>query len=128
MHLAFEKLPPKIPVSLYSERVAHNSRFTKKRHLQLYLKCLFWVRVDSQFSMIFDLVTKRISHLILARNEQDEQTGEWIVDEEQTLKKKCDFVISAFGSALYSDNIKSALAGVNINRYLFDPCTFFAPK
>ena len=74
------------------------------------------MRVDSQFNVVFDLVTKRISHLILARNEQDEQTGEWIVDEEQTLKKKCDFVISAFGSALYSDNIKSALAGVNINR------------
>ena len=41
----------------------------------------------------------RISHLVLARTEQTDD-GQWITDEEETLKKKCDFIISAFGSAL----------------------------
>ena len=47
----------------------------------------------------------RISHLVLARNEQDDE-GNWFEDEEQTMKKKCDFIISAFGSGLYSQDLK----------------------
>lgn len=71
----------------------------------------------SPHELIINPATKRISHLILARNEQDEGTGEWIVDPDQTMKKRCDFVISAFGSALYSEDIKSALPGVKLNRW-----------
>jgi dihydropyrimidine dehydrogenase (NADP+) len=41
----------------------------------------------------------RISHIILARNEQDDD-GNWNVDEDQTMRKKCDFIISAFGSGM----------------------------
>jgi hypothetical protein len=70
----------------------------------------------SPHDVVINPATKRISHLVLARNEQDDTTGEWSIDEEQTLKKKCDFVISAFGSALYSEDIKTALEGVKMNR------------
>jgi hypothetical protein len=70
----------------------------------------------SPHDVVINPTTKRISHLVLARNEQDDTTGEWSIDEEQTLKKKCDFVISAFGSALYSEDIKTALEGVKMNR------------
>ena len=31
--------------------------------------------------------TGRVSHLVLARTEQDEDTGEWKIDEEEILKK-----------------------------------------
>ena len=31
--------------------------------------------------------TGRVSHLVLARTEQDENTGEWKIDEDETLKK-----------------------------------------
>ena len=30
---------------------------------------------------------RRVSHLVLARTEQDEDTGEWKIDEDETLKK-----------------------------------------
>ena len=55
----------------------------------------------------------RITHLVLARNEQSDD-GKWTIDTEQTMKKKCDFVISAFGSGLYSKDIKHALAPVKL--------------
>ena len=42
---------------------------------------------------------------VLARSEQNDD-GTWFEDPEQTLKKKCDFIISAFGSTLASDEIK----------------------
>ena len=79
-------------------------------------KCEF-LPFMSPHDVVVNPATKKISHLVLARNEQNEETGEWFVDTEQTLKKKCDFVISAFGSALYSDDIKTALSGVNINKW-----------
>jgi len=79
-------------------------------------KCEF-LPFMSPHDVVVNPVTKRISHLVLARNEQNEETGEWFVDDEQTLKKKCDFIISAFGSALYSEDVKSALQGVKMNRW-----------
>ena len=42
---------------------------------------------------------------ILARTEQNDD-GSWFEDTDQTLKKKCDFIISAFGSTLASTEIK----------------------
>ena len=47
---------------------------------------------------------------------QDE-SGNWEVDEEQTMKMKCDFVISAFGSGLYSQDLKSAIAPLKLTRW-----------
>ena len=47
---------------------------------------------------------------------QDE-SGNWEVDEDQTMKMKCDFVISAFGSGLYSQDLKSAMAPLNLTRW-----------
>lgn len=37
--------------------------------------------------VIINKATGRVSHLVLARTEQDEATGEWKIDEEETLKK-----------------------------------------
>ncbi|XP_059095329.1 dihydropyrimidine dehydrogenase [NADP(+)]-like [Tigriopus californicus] len=58
----------------------------------------------------------RVSHLVLARTEQNDD-GTWFTDEEQTMKKKCDFIISAFGSGLYSEDLKSAMSPVKLNRW-----------
>ena len=37
--------------------------------------------------VIINKATGRVSHLVLARTEQDEATGAWKIDEEETLKK-----------------------------------------
>ena len=37
--------------------------------------------------VIINKATGRVSHLVLARTEQHEATGEWKIDEEETLKK-----------------------------------------
>ena len=37
--------------------------------------------------VVVNQATGRVSHLVLARTEQDEETGEWKIDEEETLKK-----------------------------------------
>ena len=37
--------------------------------------------------VIVNQTTGRVSHLVLARTEQDEISGEWKIDEEETLKK-----------------------------------------
>merc|ERR1719220_3221520 len=71
----------------------------------------------SPHEVILNPGTNKISHLVLARNEQDEDTGNWFIDEDQLMKKKCDFVISAFGSGLYSEDIKAALEGIKLNKW-----------
>jgi dihydropyrimidine dehydrogenase (NADP+) len=45
----------------------------------------------------------RIAAVEFMRTEQDIDTGRWIEDPEQTTLIKADFVISAFGSALYDE-------------------------
>jgi len=51
----------------------------------------------------------RFFHLkILCRTEQNDD-GSWFEDEEQTMKKKCDFIISAFGSTFASTEIKAII-------------------
>ena len=42
----------------------------------------------------------RICSMVFQRTEQQED-GTWIEDEDQSMKIKCDFVISAFGSTLH---------------------------
>merc|ERR1711971_823027 len=50
------------------------------------------------------------------RTEQDDD-GRWIEDPEQMSRIKCDFVISAFGSGLYSQDLKDAMAPLEMNRW-----------
>ena len=58
----------------------------------------------------------RIGGIKFFRTEQEE-SGRWVDDPEQMTTLKCDFVISAFGSGLYSAEIKEALAPVQLNRW-----------
>ena len=46
---------------------------------------------------------QRISAMEFLRTEQDDN-GQWIEDEDQTIRLKADFVISAFGSGLTEKN------------------------
>ena len=58
----------------------------------------------------------RISHVEFLRTEQTE-SGEWIEDQEQSIKLKCDFLISAFGSTLSDESIKKALEPIKMNKW-----------
>ncbi len=58
----------------------------------------------------------KLSHLVLARTEQDDD-GTWKTDGEQTMKLRCDYVVSAFGSGLYSEDIKKALEPMRLNKW-----------
>ena len=57
----------------------------------------------------------RIGGMKFLRTEQDD-SGRWVDDPEQITTLKCDFVISAFGSGLYSSEIKDAMSPLNMNR------------
>ncbi|XP_015595440.1 dihydropyrimidine dehydrogenase [NADP(+)] [Cephus cinctus] len=50
------------------------------------------------------------------RTEQNED-GEWIEDEDQVVRLKADFIISAFGSGLYDSEVKTAMAPVKLNKW-----------
>jgi len=50
------------------------------------------------------------------KTEQDD-SGKWTEDPEQEIKLKCNFIISAFGSGLYDDKVKSALSPLKMNRW-----------
>lgn len=71
----------------------------------------------SPHEVVVNPATNKISHLVLARNEQDEDTGEWHADPEETLKKRCDFVISAFGSALTNPDVREALSCLEFDKW-----------
>ncbi|XP_065566946.1 dihydropyrimidine dehydrogenase [NADP(+)]-like isoform X2 [Artemia franciscana] len=58
----------------------------------------------------------RIVSMEFCRTEQLDD-GTWIEDEDQTIKLKADFVISAFGSGLFDENVKNALAPLKMNRW-----------
>jgi len=58
----------------------------------------------------------RVSGMKFFRTEQDDN-GQWGEDPEQMSKLKCDFIISAFGSGLYSKEIKDAMAPLEFNRW-----------
>jgi len=66
----------------------------------------------------------KITAIEFHRTEQDDD-GNWIVDDDQIIKVKANFVISAFGSGLTSDAIKESL-GVELNKWgtpVIDPDT-----
>ncbi|GFR62738.1 dihydropyrimidine dehydrogenase [NADP(+)]-like [Elysia marginata] len=58
----------------------------------------------------------RIAGMEFCRTEQDED-GVWQEDEEQVVKFKCSFVISAFGSGITDNRVVDALAPVKINKW-----------
>ncbi|XP_012269514.2 dihydropyrimidine dehydrogenase [NADP(+)] [Athalia rosae] len=58
----------------------------------------------------------KIAAIEFLRTEQLDN-GEWIEDEDQVVRLKADFVISAFGSALYDPDVKEAMAPVKLNRW-----------
>lgn len=78
-------------------------------------KCEF-LPFMSPHKLIRDASTGKITHLVLCRTEQDDD-GSWFEDTEQTLKKKCDFVISAFGSTLSDPDIKDAMTDLKFNKW-----------
>ncbi|KJE90453.1 hypothetical protein CAOG_08545 [Capsaspora owczarzaki ATCC 30864] len=58
----------------------------------------------------------KIRGLELCRTEVDFD-GKWTEDEEQTMRLKCDFIISAFGSGLGDGNIMEGLAPLKFNSW-----------
>ncbi|KNC80821.1 hypothetical protein SARC_06824 [Sphaeroforma arctica JP610] len=58
----------------------------------------------------------RISGLELFRTEQDDD-GNWIEDEDQAMRLKCNYIISAFGSTLEDKDMISAMAPIRMNKW-----------
>eukprot|EP00123_Amoebidium_parasiticum_P017709 comp23956_c0_seq1/m.42407 comp23956_c0_seq1/g.42407 ORF comp23956_c0_seq1/g.42407 comp23956_c0_seq1/m.42407 type:complete len:1046 (-) comp23956_c0_seq1:454-3591(-) len=58
----------------------------------------------------------KITGLELCRTEQLDD-GTWVEDEDQTIRLKASFVISAFGSTLTDEKVKEALSPVKLNRW-----------
>lgn len=58
----------------------------------------------------------KIFAIEFCKTEQNEK-GEWIEDEEQKFVLKANFVISAFGSGLYSSTVRNAMAPIKINSW-----------
>ncbi|XP_050717874.1 dihydropyrimidine dehydrogenase [NADP(+)]-like [Eriocheir sinensis] len=58
----------------------------------------------------------RVTGMEFVRTEQTED-GTWIEDEDQTVRLKCDYIISAFGSGLSDKDVQDALAPVKLNRW-----------
>ncbi|XP_038074925.1 dihydropyrimidine dehydrogenase [NADP(+)]-like [Patiria miniata] len=58
----------------------------------------------------------RITGLELCRTEQDEN-GKWVEDEEQTVRLKADYIISAFGSTLHDQQVKAAMSPIQFNSW-----------
>ncbi|XP_066584769.1 dihydropyrimidine dehydrogenase [NADP(+)] [Prorops nasuta] len=58
----------------------------------------------------------RIVAVEFFRTERNDQ-GDWIEDEEQIVRLKADFVISAFGSGLYDPKVRKAMEPIKLNRW-----------
>ncbi|KAK6179258.1 hypothetical protein SNE40_011661 [Patella caerulea] len=58
----------------------------------------------------------RISAMEFARTEQDDE-GNWVEDEEQIIRIKANFVISAFGSGLVDKDVIKALEPIKLNKW-----------
>ncbi|XP_043287629.1 dihydropyrimidine dehydrogenase [NADP(+)] [Venturia canescens] len=48
---------------------------------------------------------------------EENENGDWIEDEDQIVRLKANFVISAFGSGLYDERIKLAMDPVKLNKW-----------
>ncbi|CAH1775886.1 unnamed protein product [Owenia fusiformis] len=58
----------------------------------------------------------RIKAMEFTRTEQNDD-GDWIEDDDQTLRLKADFILSAFGSGLNDETVKNALKPIKMNRW-----------
>ncbi|TNN60412.1 Dihydropyrimidine dehydrogenase [NADP(+)] [Liparis tanakae] len=58
----------------------------------------------------------RVAGLQFCRTEQTED-GDWLEDEEQVVRLKADYIISAFGSMLNEPQVSEAMAPVKMNRW-----------
>lgn len=59
----------------------------------------------------------KITALELCRTEEDIETGNWIEDEEQVMRIKADFIISAFGSTIEGDVLTEAMAPLKFHSW-----------
>eukprot|EP00126_Sphaerothecum_destruens_P015591 Sdes_comp9617_c0_seq1m1100 len=58
----------------------------------------------------------KISSVVFHKTEQNDD-GVWVSDEEQSIRIKADFVISAFGSGLQDPDVLKALEPLKLNRW-----------
>ncbi|XP_034411313.1 dihydropyrimidine dehydrogenase [NADP(+)] isoform X3 [Cyclopterus lumpus] len=58
----------------------------------------------------------QVAGLQFCRTEQTEE-GDWLEDEEQVVRLKADYIISAFGSMLNEPQVSEAMAPVKMNRW-----------
>uniref|UniRef100_A0A671UTR8 Dihydropyrimidine dehydrogenase [NADP(+)] n=1 Tax=Sparus aurata TaxID=8175 RepID=A0A671UTR8_SPAAU len=58
----------------------------------------------------------QVAGLRFCRTEQTEE-GDWMEDEEQVVKLKADYIISAFGSMLNEPKVTEAMSPVKLNRW-----------
>ncbi|CAD5111842.1 DgyrCDS1106 [Dimorphilus gyrociliatus] len=59
----------------------------------------------------------KIWSLEFHRNVQNPDTNEWEEDDSQIVKLRVDYIISAFGSGLFDQEITKALSPLNLNRW-----------
>lgn len=76
-------------------------------------KCEFVPFMSPQEVIVKD---GKIIGLKMCRTEQLED-GEWIEDHDQIMQLKANFIISAFGSGLYDNDVIQAMSGVKFNRW-----------
>jgi len=65
---------------------------------------------------VFTAEDGKICAIEFHRTEQDDD-GKWIVDHDQTIKIKANFVISAFGSGLTNPKLMEAMGDVKLNKW-----------
>ena len=109
-----KKIPPPSPPSPPCRKGFINIRAVpEEAELARKEKCEFVPFMSPQ-----EVVIKqgRVAGVKFHRTELDEATGTWLEDPEQVTRLKCDFVISAFGSGLYSREVKEALAPLKMTR------------
>lgn len=76
-------------------------------------KCEFIPFMSPQEVIVRD---GKIVALKMCRTEQSDD-GEWFEDPDQVLQLKANFIISAFGSGLYDNEVKEAMTSVQLNRW-----------
>ncbi|XP_026679577.1 dihydropyrimidine dehydrogenase [NADP(+)] [Diaphorina citri] len=63
-----------------------------------------------------DVKDNKIAGMQFNRTEQNEK-GEWVEDEEQRIKLKANYIISAFGSTLLDNDVLEAIKPVKLDKY-----------
>ena len=58
----------------------------------------------------------KVTAIEFHRTEQDDD-GNWIVDHDQVIKVKANFIISAFGSGLTSQPLMDSMGDVKLNKW-----------